>query len=90
MKLPRPDVLDYDPPVRLPGVHALKQLARAFERDLIDCEDCDQLMALVLHSKPLIARIQSELPDWWDGRAQGDETRGLEAMIQTKTKELTR
>lgn len=90
MKLPPPDVADYDIPKRMPGVHALKQEARAFERDVIDCEDSDQLMALILVSKPLIARIQIELPDWWDGRAQGCPDRGLEALIETKTKELTR
>ena len=88
MKLPAPDVSDYDIPKRLPGVHALKRQVREFERDLLDCGDGDALLCLLMVSAPLIVRIQAELPDWWDGRAQGDPAKGYEAMIETRRKEL--
>ena len=62
---------------------SLKDLGRAFWRDVEACEDEDALIALVASSKPLIDQLKAELPTWWSGGTKegGEPFEGLEHVI---------
>lgn len=62
---------------------SLKDLGRAFWRDVEACEDEDTLVALVASHKPLIDQLKAELPTWWDGgqRDSGEPFEGLSHVI---------
>lgn len=73
-------------PARFPGVTKLKEEYRAFLVDLNTCEDSDTLQCLLMTSKPLLARIEAELADWWHGDLEPDQ--GLGYLIELRRKEL--
>lgn len=96
MKLPSPSESPVEHPVRMPGVTKLKAAYRDLLTDLATCEDQDTLDALLTVSKPLLARIEAELPDWWDGKFwngaayETNPDRGLAELIEAKRKELSK
>lgn len=96
MKLPPITESPVEHPVRMPGVTALKKAYREFVVDLALCGDLSSFEALLSVSQPLIARVQAELPDWWDGKFwngveyETEPNRGLAELIEEKRKELTR
>ena len=62
---------------------SLKELGRAFWKDVEACGDEDELTALIASSKPLIEQLKAELPTWWDGgqRDSGEPFEGLAHVI---------
>jgi hypothetical protein len=62
---------------------SLKELGRAFWKDVEACGDEDELTALVASSKPLIDQLKAELPTWWDGgfKDGGEPFEGLSHVI---------
>lgn len=62
---------------------ALKELGRAFWKDVEACGDEDELTALVASSKPLIDQLKAALPTWWDGGTKdgGEPFEGLSHVI---------
>jgi hypothetical protein len=65
---------------------SLKELGRAFWRDVEACGDTDELEALVASSKPLIDQLKIELPMWWDGGTKdgGEPFEGLRDVIDRR------
>lgn len=62
---------------------SLKDLGRAFWKDVEACGDEDELTALIASSKPLIEQIKAALPSWWDGgfKDGGEPFEGLSHVI---------
>jgi hypothetical protein len=66
----------------------LKDMGRAFWRDLEACGDPDELECLLADKTnvQLVNQIMKALPNWWDGgvNATGETFEGLEAVIARK------
>jgi hypothetical protein len=68
---------------------SLKELGRAFWKDVEACGDGDELEALVASSKPLIEQIKIELPTWWDGgQKDGEPFEGLHDVIDRRLRDF--
>jgi hypothetical protein len=69
----------------------LKDMGRAFWRDVEACGDPDEL-DIVLKDKTnvaLVNQIIHALPSWWDGGTRdGEKFEGLESVIERKRKEF--
>lgn len=61
---------------------------REFQAELGACEDLGTLEGLLATSKPLLAMIEDESPDWWFGVDTPEQ--GIKEQIAMKRKELTR
>jgi hypothetical protein len=70
----------------------LKDMGRAFWRDLEACGDPDELECLLADKTnvQLVNQIMKALPNWWDGgvNATGETFEGLEAVIARKRREF--
>lgn len=69
---------------------SLKELGRAFWRDVEACGDTDELEALVASSKPLIDQMKIELPTWWGGgqKEGGEPFEGLHDVIDRRLRDF--
>lgn len=69
---------------------SLKELGRAFWRDVEACGDTDELEALVASHKPLIDQLKQALPSWWDGgqQASGEPFEGLHDVIDRRLRDF--
>ena len=63
----------------------LKEKMREFAKFLAECEDLDQLMALLGNSTDLLRQCKADLPGWYDG---GGDVEGAAARIAVRKKEL--
>ena len=64
----------------------LKEKMREFAKLLAECEDYDQLMALLGNSTDLLRQCKADLPGWYDG---GGDVEGAAARIAKRKTELT-
>lgn len=89
MKLPLPPILDGpagdDARFQTRG---LPVRCREFQAELACCEDLGTLEGLLITSKPILALIEDEAPDWWFGVDTPEQ--GIKYQIEAKRKELTR
>ena len=63
----------------------LKEKMRQFAKFLAECEDNDQLMALLGNSTDLLRQCKADLPGWYDG---GGDVEGAAARIAKRKTEL--
>jgi hypothetical protein len=70
----------------------LKDMGRAFWRDVEACGDPDELECLLTEKAniQLVNQIMKALPNWWDGGkgANGETFEGLEAVIARKRRDF--
>jgi hypothetical protein len=71
---------------------SLKDMGRAFWRDVEACGDSDELECLLAdkNNQKLVGQIMLALPSWWDGGSDknGEAFEGLEAVIARKRREF--
>jgi hypothetical protein len=70
----------------------LKDMGRAFWRDVEACGDPDELDCLLSDKSnvQLVNQIMKALPNWWDGgvNSNGETFEGLEAVIERKRRDF--
>jgi hypothetical protein len=71
----------------------LKEMGRAFWRDVEACGDSTELECLLADKTnvPLVNQIMKALPEWWDGGVNsktGEVFEGLEAVIARKRRDF--
>ena len=70
----------------------LKDMGRAFWRDVEACGDSDELECCLgdPDNQKLVAQLMKALPSWWDGGedGKGEPFEGLEAVIARKRKDF--
>jgi hypothetical protein len=70
----------------------LKDMGRAFWRDVEACGDSDELECLLADKSnvQLVNQIMKALPNWWDGgvNGSGETFEGLEAVIARKRRDF--
>ena len=64
----------------------LKDKMRKFKGDLEDCEESEQLMALLQTATPALTQCQHDLPEWYFG--DGGDVRGAAQAIKEKREQL--
>jgi len=70
---------------------ALKEMGRAFWRDVEACGDSDELECLLAdkNNRLMVKQLIEALPQWWEGgERNGEPFEGLEAVIARKRKEF--
>jgi len=69
----------------------LKEMGRAFWRDVEACGDSDELEILLADktNQKLVGQLMIALPQWWDGgERNGESFEGLEAVIARKRRDF--
>lgn len=69
----------------------LKEMGRAFWRDVEACGDSDELEILLADktNQKLVGQLMVALPQWWDGGSRnGESFEGLEAVIARKRRDF--